>query len=342
MMSATTPATMTAIDIVEPGGPEGLKPTEMPTPEPGPGEILIKIAAAGLNRADVVQRQGFYPPPPGASAISGLEAAGTVAALGPGANRYALGDEVCALLPGGGYAEYCAVAESSALPVPTGFSMAEAAGLPEAFFTVWTNVFDRCHLQAGETFLVQGGSSGIGTTAIMLGKAFGARVFATAGSAEKCAACEGLGAERAINYKEEDFVTVLKEIVGAPQLPVDPSGGINVTLDMVGGSYVEKNFAVAALNGRIVNVAYLEGSKVEINLMPVMLKHLTLTGSTLRGRSVEDKAEIARDLEDQVWPLLNAGAIRPVIDSTFPLEAAGEAQARMETSAHIGKIILTV
>jgi NADPH2:quinone reductase len=328
------PDSMTAIAISRPGGPEVLEPTSLPVPQPGENEILVAVAAAGVNRPDVLQRQGGYPPPPGAPETPGLEIAGEVVAVGSGVRRYRPGDRVCALVAGGGYAEYCAVAEANALPIPGDLSMVEAAGLPETFFTVWTNVFTRGRLQDGEILLVHGGSSGIGTTAIMMAKVWGARVFTTAGSAEKCRACEDLGAERAINYREEDFVEAV--------LAATDRHGADVVLDMVGGEYVARNFKAAARDGRIVNIAFLQGSKVEINLLPLMLKRLTLTGSTLRPRSVEEKAEIARALEEHIWPHIAAGRIRPVIHQTFPLREAAAAHALMESGAHIGKIILEV
>jgi NADPH2:quinone reductase len=328
------PDSMTAIAISRPGGPEVLESVSLPVPQPGENEILVAVAAAGVNRPDVLQRQGGYPPPPGAPETPGLEIAGEVVAVGSGVRRYRPGDRVCALVAGGGYAEYCAVAEANALPIPGDLSMVEAAGLPETFFTVWTNVFTRGRLQDGEILLVHGGSSGIGTTAIMMAKVWGARVFTTAGSAEKCRACEDLGAERAINYREEDFVEAV--------LAATDRHGADVVLDMVGGEYVARNFKAAARDGRIVNIAFLQGSKVEINLLPLMLKRLTLTGSTLRPRSVEEKAEIARALEEHIWPHIAAGRIRPVIHQTFPLREAAAAHALMESGAHIGKIILEV
>ena len=328
------PDSMTAIAISQPGGPEVLVPRRLPIPEAGEGEVLVAVAAAGVNRPDVLQRQGGYPPPPGAPETPGLEIAGEVVAVGPGVGRYRTGDRVCGLVAGGGYAEYCVVAEANALPIPSGLSMVEAAGLPETFFTVWTNVFSRGRLKAGETLLVHGGSSGIGTTAIMMATVWGARVFATAGSAEKCRACEKLGAERAINYRDEDFVEAVLAATG--------QHGADVILDMVGGDYVARNFKAAARDGRIVNIAFLKGSKVEINLMPLMLKRLTLTGSTLRIRSVAEKAEIAQALEEQFWPHLASGRIRPVIHQTFPLHEASRAHALMDSGAHIGKIILEV
>jgi NADPH:quinone reductase len=328
------PDSMTAIAISAPGGPEVLVPTTLPVPRPGDGEVLVKVAAAGVNRPDVLQRLGGYAPPPGAPDTPGLEIAGEVVAVGPGVRRYRTGERVCALVPGGGYAQYCTVAEINALPIPGDLSLTEAAGLPETFFTVWTNVFDRGRLAPGETLLVHGGSSGIGTTAIMMAKIWGARTYATAGSAEKCRACEDLGAERAINYREEDFVEAV--------LAATDQRGVDVILDMVGGDYVARNLKAAARDGRIVSIAFLKGSKVEINLMPLMLKRLTMTGSTLRPRSVEEKGEIARALEEHIWPHLASGRIRPVIHKTFPLQDAAAAHALMDSSAHIGKIILTV
>lgn len=332
-MAQPLPETMTAIEITEPGGPEVLKPHEAALPQPGDGELLIKVEAAGVNRPDVFQRRGFYPPPPGAPDIPGLEIAGRVVATGPGTSRFAEGDTVCALVPGGGYAEYCVAAEANTLPVPAAFTMVQAAGLPETFFTVWTNVFDRAGLKDGETILVHGGSSGIGTTAIMLAKAFGARVLVTAGSSDKCAFCEKLGADRAINYREEDYV----EAVAA----ATDGRGADVILDMVGGDYIERNIDAAAESGRIVLIAFLKGSRADIDFNPVMRKRLTITGSTLRPRSVAEKAAIARALEDKVWPLLTDGRVAPIIDSAFPLAEAARAHARIEAADHIGKIILT-
>jgi len=329
----TLPETMAAIMIDGKGGPDVLKPTRLPVPRRGDGELLIRVAAAGVNRPDVMQRQGVYPPPPGASDIPGLEVAGEVAAAG-GMSRFRIGDQVTALVTGGGYAEYCLADERAALAFPAGFDAVQAAALPETFFTVWQNVFERGGLKAGETFLVHGGSSGIGTTAIQLAKAFGARVYTTAGTAEKCAACEKLGADRAINYREEDFVAILKaETAGK---------GVDLILDMVGGDYVDRNIQVAAEDGRIHQIAFQSGSKATADLMRLMLKRVTLTGSTLRARPMEVKNRLARRLEEQVWPLLGKGQIKPVIDSTFALEKASEAHRRMETNAHIGKIILTV
>ncbi len=334
MTSAALPETMTAIEIVEPGGPEVLKPTERPRPEPELGEILVKVAAAGVNRPDCMQRAGGYAPPPGASDIPGLEVAGAIVALGDGVAEWNLGDEVCALVSGGGYAEYCVVPAPQALPLPRDFDMTRAAAVPETYFTVWTNVFERGRLDGGERFLIHGGASGIGTTAIQLGVAFGARVVATAGTAEKCAVCEELGAERAINYREEDFVAVIGELTGGE--------GVDLIVDMVGGDYLERNLAALAIEGRLVQIALQHGTSAEINVLPLMVKRLTFTGSTLRPRSVEQKAAIATALLENVWPLLNEGRVGPVMDSTFPLAEAAQAHARMESGAHIGKIVLTV
>jgi len=328
------PTSMTAIAITQPGGSDVLKPITMPTPAPGADEVLVKVEAAGVNRPDVLQRMGAYPPPPGASEIPGLEIAGEVVALGENASQWEIGDKVCALVAGGGYAQYCVVHETNALPVPAALTMAEAAGVPETFFTVWTNVFERGALKPGESLLVHGGSSGIGTTAIQIASQLGSTVFTTAGSAEKCAACEDLGATRAINYREEDFVEVLKNETGKK--------GIDVTLDMVGGDYIQRNIKAAARDGRIVNIAFLNGSKAEVDFMMVMLKRLTLTGSTLRIRPVAEKAAIASALRTTVWPLIEAGKVKPQLFKTFPLSHAHEAHALMETSAHIGKIVLEV
>ena len=325
------PETMTAVEISEPGGPEVLKPTTRPVPEPGHGQILIKVAYAGVNRPDALQRAGSYAPPPDASDLPGLEASGTVAAIGPGVSEWAVGDAVCALLPGGGYAEYVVTSASHALPVPGNMAMKSAACLPETFFTVWTNVFMRGGLKAGERFLVHGGSSGIGTTAIQLANAFGARVFTTAGSDDKCAACAALGAERTINYRDEDFVEVMKG-----------EGGANLILDMVGGSYLPRNVKALANDGRLVQIAFLTGPKVELNFAQVMMRRLTITGSTLRPQSDLAKAEIAEGLRAKVWPLLENGTVAPVMDSEFALVDAAAAHARMESSAHIGKIVLKV
>jgi NADPH:quinone reductase len=327
------PASMPAVAIASPGGPEALVPTTRPVPEPGPDEVLIEVAAAGVNRPDVLQRQGNYPVPPGASDLPGLEVAGRIVALGPDVAAWAIGDPVMALLAGGGYAAYVNAPAPQCLPVPRGFTMVEAAAVPETFFTVWTNVFERGRLQTGETFLVHGGASGIGTTAIQLARAFGARVFVTAGSAEKCRACERLGAERAIDYKTEDFVEVVKSLTGG--------SGVDLILDMVGGDYVARNIAAAAVEGRIVSIAFLRGAKVEITLASVMGKRLTLTGSTLRPRSVSEKGAIAAALRERVLPLLDSGRVKPIIDSTFPLARAADAHRRIEAD-HTGKIVLTV
>lgn len=328
------PSIMTAIEIATPGGPEVLKPAERPVPQPGKGEILIEVHAAGVNRPDVLQRLGKYEPPPGASDIPGLEVAGVVAALGEGVTEFKAGEKVCALLAGGGYAEYATVPAAQALPIPDGLSMIEAACLPETFFTVWSNVFDRGRLKAGEIFLVHGGSSGIGTTAIPLAKAFGAKVFTTAGSDEKCAACVKLGADRAINYKTEDFVEVIK---GETQ-----GRGVDVVLDMVGGDYIPRTVSIMATEGRHVSIAFLQSPKVSLNFFPIMTKRLTLTGSTLRARPVADKKAIADALKEKVWPLLSARKVAPLIHSTFPLAEAEKAHALMESSEHIGKIALVV
>jgi NADPH:quinone reductase len=333
-MSDAIPASMTVIEITQPGGPEVLVPKSRPVPQPAPGEVLIAVAAAGVNRPDLLQREGGYPPPRGASDIPGLEIAGRVAAVGPEVDEWKVGDSVCALVAGGGYAEYCLAPAPQCLPVPKGLDMTQAAALPETFFTVWSNVFDRARLQPDESFLVHGGSSGIGTTAIQLAHQFGATVFATAGSDEKCAACKELGADRAINYRSEDFVEVVKEMT--------EGAGVDVILDMVGGDYVARNLKSLAVEGRLVQIAFLKGSKVELNLMPMMLKRQTLTGSTLRARPVVDKAAIARPLKEKVWPLIEAGKVKPVLHATFPLAEAAEAHRLMESSAHIGKIVLTV
>lgn len=330
-MTSSLPQEITAIEIVEPGEPDVLRPTKRPMPEPGEGHVLIKVAAAGVNRPDVLQRKGGYPPPPGAPDIPGLEIAGEVVACGPAVRQLSPGDQVCALVSGGGYAEYCVAPEAQCLPFPDGLTAVEAAGLPETFFTVWSNVFDRAGLQAGETFLVHGGSSGIGTTAIQLAKAFGARVLTTAGSAEKCRICEELGAEKAFNYREEDWFAGAKEL----------TGGANVILDMVGGPYIAKDIDLLRPDGRLVFIAFLGGSKVEIDFLKVMLKRLTITGSTLRPRDIGFKAAIAANLEARVWPLISAGRIRPLVHKTFPLDQAAAAHALMESSTHVGKIILT-
>lgn len=323
--------TMRAIEITEPGGPDVLKLTERPIPEAGHGQVVIKVTWAGVNRPDALQRAGLYAPPPTASDLPGLEASGEVVAVGPGAQGVSVGDHVCALLPGGGYAEYVATPASHCLPVPKGMGLREAACLPETYFTVWSNVFTRGGLTGGERFLVHGGSSGIGTTAIQLANVFGARVFTTAGSDEKCAACVELGAERAINYRDADFVDILRA-----------EGGADLILDMVGGDYIPRNLKALADDGRLVQIAFLNGPKIELNLVQLMTRRLTMTGSTLRPQSDLAKAQIARDLHEKVWPLLDAGRIGPVMDQEFTLEDASAAHARMESSGHIGKIVLKV
>ncbi len=333
-MPDTLPKTMTAIEIPSFGGPEALVPGNRPVPQPGPGELLVKVAAAGVNRPDVLQRMGNYAPPPGASDIPGLEIAGTVVALGSGVTGWKPGDRVCALLAGGGYAEFVAAPAPQCLPIPKGLSLVEAAAMPETFFTVWTNVFERGRLKPGETILVHGGSSGIGTTAIQLARAWGARVFATAGDEAKCKACERLGAERCVNYRSEDFVEVLTKATG--------EAGVDVILDMVGGDYVARNLKLLAIEGRCVQIAFLKSPKVELDIMSLMRKRLTLTGSTLRPRSVDEKGAIAKALKQHVWPLVEAGKVRPLIHKTFPLREAAEAHRLMESGAHIGKIVLTV
>ncbi|MBZ0149113.1 MAG: NAD(P)H-quinone oxidoreductase [Pseudorhodoplanes sp.] len=331
---SSLPSRMTAIGIKTPGGPETLVPEEREVPSPGAGEILVKVAAAGVNRPDVMQRQGLYPPPKGAPDIPGLEIAGEVAALGGGVKRWKIGDKVMALVIGGGYAQYCLAHESHALPVPNGYAMTEAAAIPETFFTVWHNVFERGALKSGETFLVHGGSSGIGTTAIQLAKAFGARVITTAGSDDKCEACRKLGADIAINYKSEDFVAVIKDKTAG--------AGTDVILDMVGGDYIERNYEAAAVEGRIVQIAFQGSPKATVDFRRIMLKRLHHTGSTLRSRSVPDKGAIAAAIEQKVLPLIASGKVKPIMDSIFPLAQAAAAHARMESSAHIGKIVLTV
>lgn len=330
---ASLPDQMMAIEITEPGGPDVLRAGRLPVPRPGAGEVLIKVAAAGVNRPDAIQRSGGYPPPPGAPDTPGLEVAGTVVEVGADVSNWALGDELCALLAGGGYAEYAVVPAPQALPIPKGLDLLQAAAIPETFFTVWTNVFERGRLKPGESVLIHGGSSGIGTAAIQLAREFGATVYATAGSAEKCAACEKLGATRAINYRDEDFEDAIADLTGG--------AGVDLVLDMVGGDYIQKNISCLAVEGRIVSIAFLNGPSAKVNFMPVMLKRLTLTGSTLRPRSVEQKAAIARALHEKVWPLLEAGRVAPIIDSTFPLAQASEAHKRLESSEHIGKIVLT-
>ncbi len=329
----TLPPTMTCIEIAEPGGPEVLQPTTRPVPEPAPGEVLIQVAAAGVNGPDLYQRRGFYPAPPGVTDIPGLEIAGPIVALGDGVAEWAAGDTVCALAPGGGYAEYCTAPAANCLPVPAGLTPVEAAALPETFFTVWTNVFERARLQPGEWFLVHGGGGGIGTTAIQMASRLGSPVIATEGGPDKCAACVRLGAERAVDYFGEDFVEIAKELTGGK--------GVDVILDIVGGDYVARNIAALAREGRLVQIAFNKGSKVEIDLMPVMLKRLTITGSTLRVQAIERKAEIARALIERVWPLIESGDIRPVIHATLPLAEAAEGHRLMEGAGHVGKIMLT-
>ena len=328
------PTEMTAIEIKEFGGPENLVPGTRSVPEAAHDEILIRVEAAGVNRPDVLQRMGGYAPPPGASDIPGLEVAGTVAAIGAGVTKYKVGDQLCALVSGGGYAEYCVAPEAQCLDIPDGFDMVKAAAIPETYFTVWTNVFDRGRLKGGETFLVHGGASGIGTTAIQLAKAFGARVFATASTDEKCREIEALGAERGINYKSEDYVEVVKELTDGR--------GVDLILDMVGGDYIQRNITALAVEGRLVYIAFLGGAKAEVNFAPVMMKRLTITGSTLRPQSVQAKSDIGRSLENKVWPLLSAGTVAPVIDSVFPLTDASKAHFRIDDSSHIGKIVLKV
>ncbi len=323
--------TMRAVEITEPGGPEVLKPCTRPVPVPGHGQIVIRVAYAGVNRPDALQRAGSYAPPANASPLPGLEASGTVVEIGPGVTRWSIGDKVCALLPGGGYAEYVTTPEAHALPIPEGLSLKEAACLPETCFTVWSNVVMRGGLKAGERFLVHGGSSGIGTTAIQIAKALGARVFTTAGSDDKCAACEALGAEKALNYRNGDFVAMMHD-----------EGGAHLILDMVGGGYLPRNVKALATEGRLVQIAFLQGPKVELNFAEVMMRRLTITGSTLRPQSDLAKARIAAEVEAHVWPMIAAGKLRPVMDSEYPLNDAAAAHARMESSGHVGKIVLKV
>ncbi len=329
------PQTMTAIEIAEPGGPEVLRPNTRQVPHIGPNDVLIKVAAAGINRPDLLQRQGGYPPPPGVTDIPGLEVAGAVVAVGEHAYpKWHIGDKVCALIAGGGYAEYCAAPAGQCLPIPAGLTPVEAASLPETFFTVWSNLFDRARLTSGETLLVHGGSSGIGVTAIQLATAFGVRVLVTAGSDEKCAACLNLGAERAINYRKQDFVKETRAMTD--------NRGVDVVLDMVGGDYIARNIEALAPDGRMVFIAFQKGVKSEINFLPIMLKRLTLTGSTLRPRDVSFKSAIARELEAKVWPLIASRVVRPVVHATLPLAEAAEAHRIMEVGNHVGKIVLTV
>jgi len=322
-----------AIEIREPGGPEVLVPVERPAPVPAPGEVLIKVAAAGVNRPDVFQRLGRYPPPPGVTDIPGLEVSGIITEVASGAGSFRVGDAVCALVAGGGYAEYCAAPAPQCLPAPRGLDLVDAAAIPETFLTVWTNVFERGRLQAGESILVHGGSSGIGTTAIQLARSFGARVFATAGSADKCAACERLGAERGINYRDADFVAVVREQTAGR--------GVDVVLDMVGGAYFARNVDVLATEGRLVEIATLQGAKAELNIQTIMQRRLTITGSTLRARPIADKGAIAGAVHRHVWPLVESGAVKPIVYARFPLRDASAAHRVMESSAHIGKLVLT-
>jgi len=325
---------MVTIEISTPGEAEVLVPVERPTPRPAAGEVLVKVAAAGVNRPDVMQRRGRYPPPAGASDIPGLEIAGTIAALGDGVSGWRVGDAVCALVAGGGYAAYCVAPAPQCLPVPRGLDLVAAAAIPETFFTVWTNVFERGRLVRGESILVHGGSSGIGTTAIQLARARGSRVFATAGSAEKCRACEALGAERAINYREEDFVAVVRQLTGGR--------GADVVLDMVGAEYFARNLDVLAIEGRLVEIATLRGATTELNILQMMQRRHTITGSTLRIRSVAEKGAIAAALREHVWPLLESGAVKPHVHATFPLRDAAAAHRVMESGVHIGKLVLVV
>jgi NADPH:quinone reductase len=328
------PETMRQVRFAGAGGPEVIRLEDAPVPRPGPGQVLIEVAAAGVNRPDCIQRAGAYPPPPGASDIPGLEVSGRVAALGEGVTSLRVGDTVCALLSGGGYAEYCVADEALCLPVPAALSLLEAGGVPETYFTVYDNVFTRGRLRAGESLLVHGGSSGIGSTAIQLAKAMGATVYATAGSAEKCDFCRSLGADAAVNYRTEDFVDEIRRLTD--------KRGVDVILDMVGGSYIGRNLSILAVEGRLVQIAFLQSSKVEIDFRPVMVRRLTLTGSTLRPRSVELKTRIAAALRETVWPLLENGTVRPIVDATFPLEETRRAHELMESSAHQGKIMLEI
>jgi NADPH:quinone reductase len=330
----TLPSEMTVVEIASPGGPEQLKPAMRPLPRPGEGEVLVRVEAAGVNRPDVMQRQGRYPPPPGASDLPGMEVAGEIVALGANVTGLSVGDKITSLLPGGGYAGYALAAAPLCMPIPAGLSMVEAAALPETFLTVWTNLFERGGCKAGDVVLIHGGTSGIGTTAIQLAKAWGARVFATAGSEKKARACEALGAERGIDYKTEDFVAVLREQT--------KGYGIDITLDMVAGTYVQRNLEIAAIEGRVVTISLLGGARAEINMGMVLTKRLTLTGSTLRSRTVSQKAAVADAVRHNVWPLIVSGKVRPVIFATFPLAQASEAHRLMETSNHIGKIVLTL
>ena len=325
---------MIAIEIRAPGPPDVLRPVERPTPSIGTGEVLIKVAAAGVNRPDVMQRQGQYPPPAGASDIPGLEVAGEIVEVGRDAGPWAVGDRVCALVAGGGYAEFCAAPAPQCLPFPGGFDAIHAAAIPETFLTVWTNVFERGRLAAGESILIHGGSSGIGTTAIQLAHAFGARVLTTAGSPEKCQACTALGADVAINYRDVDFVEAVRQATGG--------SGVNVVLDMVGGEYLQRDIDCLAMDGRLVQIGLLGGARAQINTLPILQRRLWITGSTLRARSVAEKAAIGRAVHEQVWPLLEAGTVRVPVHATFPLREAAEAHRVMESSTHVGKLVLTI
>jgi putative PIG3 family NAD(P)H quinone oxidoreductase len=325
---------MIAIEIRTPGGPDVLAPVERPVPAIGAGDVLIRVEAAGVNRPDVMQRLGKYPPPPGASDLPGLEVAGTIASVGAAVTRWTVGDRVCALVAGGGYAEYCAAPAPQCLPVPTGMTMTAAAAVPETYFTVWTNLFQRGGLRAGEHALIHGGTSGIGTTAIQLARAFGATVYATAGSADKCAACVRLGAAVAIDYHSEDFVAVVREQTGGR--------GVDVILDIIGGDYLPRNIEALAMNGRLVQIGLIGGAKAQLNLAAILQRRLTLTGSTLRARSVEEKGALAAEVEAHVWPLLGAGTVGPVVDAVFPLRQAADAHRTLESGTHIGKIVLSV
>jgi putative PIG3 family NAD(P)H quinone oxidoreductase len=325
---------MIAIEIREPGSPDVLVPVDRPTPAVAAGEVLVKVAAAGVNRPDVMQRQGKYPPPPGASDIPGLEVAGEITAVADDVKAWSVGDRVCALVSGGGYAEFCSAPAPQCLPIPAGLDLVQGAAIPETFFTVWTNVFERGRLAPGESILIHGGSSGIGTTAIQLARAFGARVLATAGSDEKCSACRTLGADVAINYRTTDFVTAVRETTAGR--------GVDVVLDMVGGEYLQRDIDCLARDGRLVQIGFLGGAKSEINMGPVLQRRLWITGSTLRARSIPEKAAIARAVQEHVWPLLEAGTVRVPIHATFPLQQAAEAHRMMESSSHIGKLVLTV
>jgi NADPH2:quinone reductase len=330
----SVPSEMAVVEIAAPGGPEQLKPALRPVPQPGVGEVLVRVAASGVNRPDIMQRQGRYPPPPGASDLPGMEIAGEIVALGPQVSGLSVGDKITSLLPGGGYAAYAIAAAPLCMPVPRGLTLVEAAAIPETFMTVWTNLFERGHAKSGDNVLIHGGTSGIGTAAIQLAAAFGARVYATAGSADKARACEKLGAVRGIDYKSEDFVAVIRE---------DTKGyGIDVTLDIVGGSYVQRNLDIAAVEGRVVCISMLGGSRAEINLNAILPKRLTLTGSTLRARTIAQKAAVAQAVREHVWPLFESKRVHPVIFKTFPLAEASEAHRLMETSSHVGKIVLTL